>query len=156
MYDDGTMRLIDVTTEEDSAPGGAGRRGWSAEAQLRISISGVSGDTVTLSVPRSEVENPEELDAGALLQLAIERGHDDFDGTPDELARRRSFLQGLPDQIAQATGSPGARYLLMADDPDVGARPAHPRAPVRLHETPEHDLQVHFTVAPYHVGGDGA
>ena len=155
MSDDGTMRLIDVT-ELDEEAAGAGDRRASAPAGpvLNVTISGVSGERVTVSIPRSEVEG-RQPDAEALLMLAIERGQDDFDGTPEELGRRRSFLHGLPDQIAAAGGGANSRYLIMMEDSQLGTRQVHPRAPVRLGESPTQDLEVSFTVAPYHVGGRG-
>jgi len=153
MLEDRALQLFETTLDEDRPAGsGPARRSYHAEPCLHLTISGVSGESVALTVPCSELEG-RDLDAETLLNLAIDHGHDDFDGTPEELARRRTFLQSLPDQIAAAEGGPGSRYVLMMDDPEVGHRAVHPRAPVPLAQMPNHDLRVEFTIAPYHVGG---
>ena len=152
MAEDRTMRLRAV--EEDDVPDiTAPKRRPLGEGgeTVTISISGPSGHRIDARVPRSALEGVQ--DAGGVLLTAIDYADRDTAGTSEEVARRRAFLSGLPEQIMGADGGPGSRHIIMQEDTELGSRPVHPRAPVELGEWQGKDVHTHFVVAPYHTGG---
>ena len=152
MAEDRTMRLRAV--EEDDVPDiGAPRRRPLGESErtVAVSISGPSGHRVDVQIPRSLLEGVE--DAGGVLLAAIDYASHDTEGTAEQVARRRAFLQGLPEQIMGADGSSGARHIIMQEDSELGSRPVHPRAPIDIGRLEAQEMHTHFVVAPFHVGG---
>ena len=152
MAEDRTMRLRAV--EEDDVPGvSAPKRRPLGEggATITISISGPSGHRVDARVPRSALEGVQ--DAAGMLLTAIGYADRDTEGTSEEVARRRAFLSGLPEQIMGADGGPGSRHIIMQEDTELGSRPVHPRAPIDLGDCQGQEVHAHFVVAPFHTGG---
>lgn len=151
MSSDGTLRLLELTEQDEDGPPASRRPLRSGERMLTVRISGPSGAHVEGSVPASAL--PADCTARDLLLMVVDEAHNDFDGTSEELSRRRTLLQQLPDHLARV--EPGARgsYVLMLHDDAVGCRAVHPDARVEVSDGRTHELHAHFVVAPYHTGG---
>lgn len=152
MSADDTLKVLEVLEDQaqDGAPG-FGRLAGRDERRLTIRISAPSGAHVDVGVPESAVSDG--CTVRELLMITADEAHNDFDGTSEELARRRTLLQRLPEQLAGVTGAGGGAYMLMTPDGDLGHRQVHPDAPVEVVDRRTQEIAAHFVVAPYHTGG---
>jgi hypothetical protein len=145
-------RTLDLLHDDDDSPPGGDR---APEPTISILIGDASGQTIAVDLRASEVDG---LAAGRLVELAIDRAEDDLDGTPLELAHRSQFLAALRRQLADARGNAPGHILMMRDgaddDPEAETRQVHPGAPLELGDDLAEDLSLHFSICPYHVGGE--
>ena len=148
---DGTLRLLELLEQDEDGPPASRRPLTSGERLLTIRISGPSGAHVEASLPASAL--PADCTARDLLLMVVDEAHNDFDGTSEELSRRRTLLQQLPDQLARVNAGAQSSYVLMMHDETVGCRAVHPDAQVEVADGTTQELHAHFVIAPYHTGG---
>ncbi|MGC9318819.1 MAG: hypothetical protein ACP5KN_12380 [Armatimonadota bacterium] len=122
---------------------------------ITVTIAGPGGDRHRFRIPAEQIEG-QRLPMQRLIEIALEHG-DDFDGSVEERARRRTFTHSVRAWLQQAEPEDGvAQYVMMVERDQTGNVPVRPATPVEVGDGLAADQQLTVSFAPYHVGGSMA